>query len=110
MPKRSNDFQKLMHLLHRHFSSNAAVTESKMIRDRLTGREVEVDIVIETTVSDYPISVAIECISESRPATVEWIHEMKGKHDSLPLDKLVLVSQSGFTKRGLRKFGQCGKW
>lgn len=68
-----------------------------MVRDRLTSKEVEVDIVIDTTVSGYPISVAIECISESRPATVEWVNEMKGKHDSLPSDKLVLVSQSGFT-------------
>lgn len=103
MPKRSNEFQKLIYLLHSHFSSNAAVTESKMVRDRLTGKEVEVDIVIDTTVSSYPISVAIECISESRPATVEWVNEMKGKHDSLPLDKLILVSQSGFTANAREK-------
>lgn len=74
-----------------------------MVRDRITGKEVEVDIVIETAVSGYPISVAIECTSESRPATVEWVNEMKGKHDSLPSDKLVLVSQSGFTASAREK-------
>lgn len=74
-----------------------------MVRDRLTGKVVEIDIVIDTNVSGYPISVAIECISESRPATVEWINEMKGKHDSLPSDKLVLVSKSGFTTTAREK-------
>lgn len=103
MPQRSNEFQKLIYLLHSHFSVDAIVTESKMLRDRRTQREVEVDIVIETSISGYPISVGIECVSGSRPATVEWVNEMKGKHEDLPLDKLVLVSKSGFTTNAREK-------
>jgi hypothetical protein len=38
MPKRSNEFQRLIYLVHVNLAAGATVTESKMLRDRITGR------------------------------------------------------------------------
>lgn len=103
MPKRSTEFQKLIYLIHHQLEKGAIVTESKMLRDRITGQEREVDIVIEVGTGNYTITIGVECVEPSRPATVEWIDKMSGKHQSLPTDKLVLVSKSGFTKDALAK-------
>jgi len=52
--------------------------------------------------------VSVECTrrNSSRPATVEWVEQMWGKHHSLTTDKLILVSKSGFTRPALAK----AKW
>ena len=42
MPKRSNDFQRLVYLVRVNLAGGATVTESKMMRDRLTKRFREV--------------------------------------------------------------------
>lgn len=98
MPKRTNFFQKLIYQLHKQLAGNAVVTESKMLIDKETGSQVEVDIVIESNVGLVPITIGIECTSKSRPATLEWYRQLVKKHADLPISKTVLVSESGFTK------------
>src|SRR5947209_6249295 len=103
MPKRSNDFQKLSYLIHHQLTNKAIVTESKFLHDRAANIDREVDIVIETQVVDYPVTIGIECQGRGRVANVEWIEQMKSKHESLPTDRLILVSQSGFTEAARTK-------
>jgi hypothetical protein len=105
MPKRSNEFQKLVYMLKQHAATaGATVTESKMLLDKSTGSMQEVDIVIEFVSADIPITISIECTDiKKRKATKEWVQEMKGKHDDLPTNKLVLASRSGFTAQALKK-------
>jgi hypothetical protein len=103
MPKRSNAFQQVVTLLHEQFASDGIVTESKFLPDSRTGKLREVDIVIESQVSEYPILLSVECIDHNRPATVEWIERMSAKHLDLPTDRLVLVSRSGFSREAQRK-------
>jgi hypothetical protein len=103
MPRRTNDFQRLIYLIHHQVAAGATVTESKFLFDRLSGKPVEVDIVIEGKVGEIPFAFGIECTAESRPATVEWVREMIGKHSDLPLNKTVLVAKSGFTKEATDK-------
>ncbi len=67
-----------------------------MLRDRVTGQEREVDVVITTEAAGHPVIVSVEASSTRRPATVEWVDRMTGKHAHLPTDKLVLVSEAGF--------------
>src|SRR2546423_3686608 len=98
MPKRSNDFQKLIYLIHHQLAGNAIVTESKFLHDKAANIDREVDIVIETQVGDYPLLIGIECQGRGRVADVAWVEQMKSKHESLPTNKLILVSQSGFTE------------
>jgi hypothetical protein len=103
MPKRSNPFQNLFHLIYRQMGGTATVTESKMLRDKETGAEREVDIVIESDIVGERITIGVECNAEARPASVEWVEQMRGKHQALPTDKVILVSRSGFYKNAIKK-------
>ena len=103
MPKRSNAFQNLLHVLYRQLAGNATVTESKMLRDKVTGQEREVDIVIESVVAGHKVTLGVECIAQKRRSCVEWVERMQGKHLNLSTDKLILVSQSGFYRSASKK-------
>lgn len=97
MPKRSNDFQRLVYLIRVNLAEGAKVTESKMMRDRLTKRFREVDVVIEGKVGNHPVTVSVECRDHKRVADVTWVDMMKSKHDRLDTNALILASRSGFT-------------
>lgn len=103
MPRRTNDYQRLVYLIQHQLADDATVTESKVLPDIHSGRAVEVDIVVEGTIADVHVVVGIECTSGKRPATVEWVNEMAGKHADLHVDRTVLVSASGFTAEALAK-------
>jgi hypothetical protein len=97
MPKRTNDFQKLVYLVRVNLAAGATVTESKMLTDRLTGRKREVDVCIEGAVGGQQVKVCIECRDHKRPADVSWVEALKSKHERLPTNALILASKSGFT-------------
>jgi hypothetical protein len=52
--------------------------------------------------------VGVEATKGNRMATVEWVERMIGKHQNLPTDKLVLVSQSGFRPQARDAAGAAG--
>ena len=104
MPKRTNEFQQLILLIQSQLaSSDAEVTESYTANDTQTQSKTEVDICIYQCVNGIPIRIGMECNSEKRPATVEWVREMLGKYAAIEINKLVLVAKSGFTKEALSK-------
>jgi len=103
MPKRSNEFQQLICLMENQLADTATVEESALFTDVLTKRDVEVDIVIRKTVNGIPICIGIECTSVGRHATVEWVRGMVGKHQTIPVDKTILVSRSGFTRQAIER-------
>lgn len=98
MPKRSNDFQRLVYLVRVNLAAGATVTESKMMRDRLTKRYREVDVVVSGTVGTQKVNVCIECRDHKRMADVTWVDTMKAKHDRLDTHVLLLAASRGFTK------------
>jgi len=108
VPKRTNRFQKLALWIQGQLSDDAIVTESASVLDRSTGQHAEVDILIESTMAGHQVHVGIECTSTRRRATVEWVREMIGKHQTLAIDKTVLVSESGFTREAIRRAGAAG--
>jgi len=95
MPRRSNYLQKIVFGLERHLADGAEIEQSPLLRDRATGNDREVDIVISSDLAGRLIRVGIEVTSTR--ADVGWVDEMIGKHRNLPTDKLVLFSQGGFT-------------
>lgn len=103
MPRRSNEFQQLVCLIENQLTDTATVEESVFFTDILTKRDVEVDIVIRKTVNSIPICIGIECTSGSRPATVEWVRGMVGKHQTIRVDKTILVSKFGFTRQAIER-------
>lgn len=97
MPKRSNDFQRLVYLVRVNLAEGAKVTESKMMRDHTTKRFREVNVVIEGQVGSHPVVVCVECRDHKRVADVTWVDMMKTKHDRLETKALLLASRIGFT-------------
>lgn len=98
MPKRTNDFQKFVFLIKKLVAENSIVTESKFLIDLQTGAQREVDVCIESSVGGHGITISIECVKHERKASVTWVEAMKAKHERLPTNALVLVSEAGFSK------------
>ncbi len=96
MPKRSNLFQEVVALVHKHMAGDATVVESAMLRHRLTGEDREVDVVVRSTIAGQEVVIGIEATAGGRPATVQWVEQQHAKHAQLPTNKLVLVAQGGF--------------
>lgn len=103
MPRRSNPFQRLVLLISRSLAGDARVVQSAMLADKDTGEQREVDVLISTAASGYEFNIAIEVVARGRRADVPWVEYIHSKSSSLPIDKVVLVSQSGFTSPALKK-------
>jgi hypothetical protein len=97
IPRRTNLFQDTIAAVHEHLAGDATVEESAMLRQRTTGEEREVDVVLRTSVGGHEVVVSIEARATARKADLPWVESMLGKHDDLPTSKLVLVSEAGFT-------------
>jgi hypothetical protein len=104
MPKRTNPFQQLVHLIeHQLAPHDATVTESKEFLDRETGEKREVDIVIERKSGIHPFVIGIECRDHKRPADSTWIERIASKHQDIGINKTIAVSRSGFYNPALIK-------
>lgn len=103
MPQRTNAFQRLMTLLHVTLANNAIVRESAMLEDAVTHEQREIDILVTTSTAGYEFRIGIEVVDRSRPMGTPWVESMHAKRSNLPIDKLVLVSRSGFTLPAQRK-------
>jgi hypothetical protein len=101
MPRRSNDFQRLVLAMKAQLADGATINESEMLPNSITSTEREVDICIHANLAGHEVLIAVECKAEARPATVSWVEEMMAKHRELPTHLLVLASQSGFTREAI---------
>lgn len=106
MPPRSNEFQRLVKLIYEQIKpEGASVRESAMLRERGSVVEREVDVLVETTIADVTIRLAVECRDRSRADDIEWIDQLIGKYRDLPVDKVIAVSAAGVTKAASEKAG-----
>jgi hypothetical protein len=103
MPKRSNDFQKLVFAVKKAAGKDAIVKESEFLIDKITGQKREVDVYIESVVAGHKVVVCVECVDEGRAASVTWVEEMMAKHEALPTNCLVLASRKGFADTAVTK-------
>jgi len=81
---------------------NATVKSPDFIPDSVTGEPREVDASIRFNVGTVPFLVVIECRKRSRKEDVRWIEELATKRDSVKADKIVAVSELGFSKSASR--------
>ncbi len=104
MPKRTNEFQQLMHYIYGQMvPEGATVAESVFIKERDGGSEREVDILIEHEVAGTKLRIAVECRDRSRRDSIEWIDSLIGKFRDLAIDKVVAVNRVGFSKEAVQK-------
>jgi hypothetical protein len=92
-----------MLLINQQLAGEASVTESIELRDRVTGRLREVDILIQGKIGDYDATIAVEYIDWRKPTDVIWIESIYQKHQNLTTDKVILVSRSGYSKPAIEK-------
>jgi hypothetical protein len=107
MPKRSNAFQRLVLLIQQTLATGWDVHESEMLADRETGELREVDIVLRSSAGPHPVVIGVECMAKKRPADVTWVEQQWAKHRVLT-DKLILVSECGFSRPALEKAKKLG--
>src|SRR5688572_759202 len=104
MPKRTNDFQKLIHYIYSQMvPEGATVTESALLRERSSLAKREVDILIEYEIAGTKLRIAVECRDRSRKDDIEWIDGLIGKYRDLEVDKVIAVSNSGFSSDAIEK-------
>lgn len=98
MPKRTNLFQDVVSIIHEHLAGDAEIERSGMLRNRLTGEEREVDVVLRARSGPgYETVIGIEAAGRGRPAAADWVEAMVAKHQNLPTHQVVLVSENGFS-------------
>lgn len=99
MPKRTNTFQKLITQIYSQMAtSDERVTESALVREPTGETEREIDILLEKKIFGIDIRIAVECRGRSHKDDIQWIDGLIGKYRNLPIDKVVAVSKSGFSK------------
>lgn len=106
MPRRSNDFQRLIKRIYEQLlPTGALITESAMLTDSKTGDAREVDILIEITTPgiDTPTRIAIECRDHGRTSDTTWVDQLIGKYADLPVNRIIAVSRKSFTGSAQRK-------
>jgi hypothetical protein len=110
MPKRSNFFQRLIFEIEQSLTdtSKTTITESALLKDQNTDEEREIDILIESEISGYPIRIAIECRNYRRKCNSTWIEQLIGKYQDLPVDKVIAVSRNGFYRPAIDKAQRYG--
>lgn len=104
MPRRTNDFQKLVYEIERQLAPlGAVVEESAMLPERVSGELREVDILVSLDEGQHRVRIGIECQDRSRPATKQWVEGVAKKHEELGINKTVLISSSGFYAAARRR-------
>ncbi|MGE3659549.1 MAG: restriction endonuclease [Mycolicibacterium sp.] len=108
MPKRSNEFQRLVAMLTMLKSDGATVHESVEVMEIASQERREVDVVAFGKVAGHQTAVFIECRDWKRPQDVQWVEQARTKFDDLAANVKILVSSSGFTKTALTKAARYG--
>ena len=109
MPKRSNAFQRLIASIETQLApAGAKVTESVMLNTRDGTAQREVDVLIEGALGGHKVCLAVECRDHKRLQPVTWIDELQGKYSNLPVDKVIAVSRSGFSRVAQKRAARLG--
>lgn len=88
--------------------SPASIKSPDFLPDVDTGEMREVDAVMRVNAGSTSVLVAFECRKRSVPQDVTWIEQLIAKRQSLKLDKLIAVSEKGFTAAAKTKAEKYG--
>ena len=108
MPQRTNAFQELIAWLQRWIHDpDVKISESAMIRNYETNKDIEVDVLVEFTKGER-FRCAFECRDHKRKASPKWIDELCAERDHCRLDKIIAVHSRGFTASAITLAGKKG--
>jgi hypothetical protein len=104
VPRRTNTFQRLIAFIEAQLAPHGARVRESVLLDALDGTGPrEVDVLIEGAIGDHPVRIAVECRDHLRRQPITWIEQLDGTYRSLPVDKVLAVSKSGFTKAAITR-------
>jgi hypothetical protein len=104
MPRRSNDFQRLIrHIFQQMAPAGARVTESALLPERTSSVTREIDVLIQHEVAGVEVAIAVECRDHARGTDVQWIDALIGKYGDLAIDRIVAVARKRFSKAAAAK-------
>lgn len=95
MSKKSQEFEQLQSRVFGLIKADATSVEwDKRILDPQTGESRQIDVFV---VEADGRNIAVECRIHKKPQDVTWIEELHGRRQSLGVDEIIAVSNSGFT-------------
>lgn len=99
MPKRSNQFQKIVTYIADQLAPlDATVKESVELPETgMSGVFREIDTLIEVGAGLTRVRVAVESRERSRKGDIQWVDDLIGKYALLPIDRVLAVSNTGFS-------------
>jgi hypothetical protein len=99
VPKRSNEFQALIHKIESLLHDKAAkVEESAMVLNTYTGKHQEIDILVTFEVGGQIYRTGFQVRQRSRDKSGPgWINELSQQRIQCQLDRMVAVHSHGFT-------------
>lgn len=106
MPKAGNEYQELVAQVAKALDPNADIKTGQWIEGPDGDREVDVEV--RGTVDGKNHFVLIECKDWKRPVDVQAIDQLESKRHDLFADAAIIYSNSGFTKKALRKASRVG--
>ncbi len=89
-------------------SENVEVESPKKLRDKVTGKLREHDVVVTIHHAHHDLVIAIECRDRSRKVGVGEIEEFYSKCCDTLVDQSVIVSSKGFCRTARKKAGVYG--
>lgn len=104
MGKRTNSFQRLVKRIYETMMPvGATVEESAMLAEPTSGTRREADILFELMAVGTRLRIAVEVRGRQDRDDIEWIDGVVGKYRDIDVQKIIAVSQSGFTKAAATK-------
>jgi hypothetical protein len=106
MTKAGTEYQELMALVAKALDPNAEIKTGQWIEGPDGDREVDVEV--HGTVDGTPHFILIECKDWKKPVDIQEIDKLDSKRRDLSVDAAIIYSNSGFTKKALRKAERLG--
>jgi len=107
VPRRSNDFQKLVLRIYSALGgANSSVEESVLLPEKNSRVKREIDVLVTSNVAGHSVRVAVEARDHSARQDITWVDGLIGKYANLDVQKVVAISHTGFSTTAAEKAKQ----
>jgi hypothetical protein len=105
MPRNGKSLEQLVSSLEKALGDkdNVIVESPKRLKDKITGKKREHDVVLTIKQGHHQVIVSIECRDRSRPITVDQVESFWKKCQDTGVDHGVIVSSMGFYNTARKK-------
>jgi len=106
LAKAGSEYEELVSLVAKALDPNAEIRMSQWVEGPDGNREVDVEL--RGIVDGKPHFILIECKDWKRPVDIQQVDKLDSKRSDLSADAAMIYSNSGFTKKALRKADRIG--